>query len=104
MNQKIEGVPAAAIRGVGALAGRAAAGGERSRPVEAGDGGASLRLTGEAAGLQMLQRELASAPAIDPARVRAALQALQSGDYRIDAESIADRMLELELRLGAGGA
>jgi negative regulator of flagellin synthesis FlgM len=69
--------------------------------VEAAAGGDSLRLTGEAAGLQAMQRELSTAPAIDDARVQAVREALQAGTYKVNAEAIADGMLSLEKQLGA---
>jgi negative regulator of flagellin synthesis FlgM len=68
--------------------------------VEASAGGDSLRLTGEAASLQAMQRELSNAPAINEARVQAVREALQSGTYKVNAEAIADGMLGLEDQLG----
>jgi negative regulator of flagellin synthesis FlgM len=68
--------------------------------VEASSGSDSLRLTGEAASLQAVQRELSTAPAIDQARVQAVREALQAGTYQINAEAIADGMLGLEDQLG----
>lgn len=101
MSQKIEGTPPAAVRSTGPVGGRVApAGADRSRPVEASTGGDSLRLTGEAASLQAVQRELSTAPAIDQARVQAVREALQAGTYQINAEAIADGMLGLEDQLG----
>lgn len=101
MNQKIEGTPPAAIRTTGPVSGRVApAGADRSSPVEASAAGDSLRLTGEATSLQAMQRELATAPAINEARVAAVREALQSGTYKINAEAIADGMLGLEDQLG----
>ena len=101
MNQKIEGTPPAAVRTTGPVGGRVApAGAERSRPVEASAGGDSLRLTGEAASLQAMQRELSNAPAINESRVQAVREALQAGTYKVNAEAIADGMLGLEDQLG----
>ncbi|HEV7269084.1 flagellar biosynthesis anti-sigma factor FlgM [Pseudoxanthomonas sp.] len=101
MSQKIEGTPPAAVRTTGPVGGRVApAGAERSRPVEASAGGDSLRLTGEAASLQAMQRELSNAPAINEARVQAVREALQAGTYKVNAEAIADGMLGLEDQLG----
>ncbi|WP_407351590.1 flagellar biosynthesis anti-sigma factor FlgM [Luteimonas sp. R10] len=102
MSQKIEGSPSpAVVRGTGpAAAGQATrAGAERTRPVEAVAAGDSVRLTGEAAGLQALQREVAAAPAIDQGRVEAVREALQNGSYKIDPEAIASRMLDLDRQL-----
>ncbi|CAN4279021.1 MULTISPECIES: flagellar biosynthesis anti-sigma factor FlgM [unclassified Pseudoxanthomonas] len=101
MSQKIEGTPPAAVRSTGPVGGRVApAGADRSQAVEASSGSDSLRLTGEAASLQAVQRELSTAPAIDQARVQAVREALQSGTYQINAEAIADGMLGLEDQLG----
>ncbi|MBD9437541.1 flagellar biosynthesis anti-sigma factor FlgM [Pseudoxanthomonas sp. PXM03] len=101
MSQKIEGTPPAAVRTTGPVSGRVAnAGADRSRPVEASAGGDSLRLTGEAASLQAMQRELSTAPAIDNARVQAVREALQAGTYKVNPEAIADGMLRLDDQLG----
>lgn len=102
MSQKIEGTPPAAVRSTGPVNGRVAtAGAERAKPVDASAGGDSLRLTGEAASLQAMQRDLSTAPAIDNARVQAVREALQAGTYQVNAEAIADGMLSLESQLGA---
>lgn len=74
------------------------AGAERSAPVAAAE---SIRLTGEAEGLQALERELGTGPAgIDLARVNALRAALADGSYRVDAQAVATRMLDLERQLG----
>lgn len=103
MSQKIEGQipPAAAIRSTSAGGRVQAAGADRSEPVQASAGGDSLRLTGEAASMQTMQRELSSASAVDTARVQSIRQALEAGTYKIDAQAIADRMIDLERQLGA---
>lgn|SRR5690606_30185849 len=103
MSQKIEGsLPSTMRPAVASVGSRISpAGAERSRPVEASAAGDSLRLTGEAAGLQVLQRELASAPAVDPARVQAVREALEAGTYKVDPDAIASRMLALDDQLGA---
>lgn len=102
MSHKIEGLPPpAALRGAAAPGGQVArAGDARQAPVEAAAAGDSLRLTGEAAGLRAMQREASAQPAIDPARVQAAREALAAGTYRVDAEAIAAAMLDLDARLG----
>lgn len=104
MSQKIEGhLPPAAVRTSNVPVGSrvATSSAEPSRPVEASAGGDSLRLTGEATHLQTMQRELSSASAVDTARVQSIREALQAGTYKIDAQAIADRMLDLESQLGA---
>jgi len=73
------------------------AGAEREAPVAATPPADSVRLTGEATGLQALERELGEAPAsFDTARVDAVRAAIADGSYRIDPQAIADRMLSLE--------
>ena len=73
------------------------AGTEREAPVAAAPAADSLRLTGEATGVQALARELGDAPAsFDTARVDAVRAAIADGSYRIDPQAIADRMLSLE--------
>jgi len=97
MNQKIEASTVSALRPArvpAASAGRAQA----IAPIRASD---RLHLTGEAAGLQTLQRELTAAPAIDNTRVAAIREALASGNYQVNPEQIATRMLELDQQLGA---
>lgn len=75
----------------------ARAGAEREAPVAAAPAADSLRLTGEATGMQALARELGDAPAsFDAGRVDAIRSALADGSYRIDPQAIADRMLSLE--------
>jgi len=103
MNQKIEGSLSALVRPVPLTASRTLSGASAEcaqsvTPTRASD---SLRLTGEAAGLQALQRELAAAPALDMAKVDAVREALASGRYRINPDTIAARMLELDQQLGA---
>ncbi|HEY0333427.1 MAG TPA: flagellar biosynthesis anti-sigma factor FlgM [Stenotrophomonas sp.] len=101
MTQKIEGSlpPAATVRTAAASSKIASAGADRSSPVAAPEASDSLRLTGEAAGLQTLQREMSSAPAIDQGRVQAVRESLQNGSYRINPEAIADRMIQLDQQL-----
>lgn len=103
MSQKIEGsAQAAGIRAVTPAGSSAVsrAGDARDRAIEAPAAGDSLRLTGEATGLQAMQRELAARPAVDEARVEAVREALASGSYRIDPEAIASAMLRMDAQLG----
>lgn len=104
MSQKIEGtLPAtASLRTVpvNTRATTGPAGDDKTPAVEATASTDSLRLTGEASGLQVLQRELSAAPAVDSKRVEAVRQALQDGSYKIDPEAIASRMIDLDQQLG----
>lgn len=102
MSSKIEGGPPPAVRAadLAATASARRAGGDRSAPVVAAAQSDSLRLTGDAAGLQALERELGAAPAgVDVARVNQVKAALADGSYRIDPQQIATRMLALESEL-----
>lgn len=104
MTTKIDGGPPPAVRPADlASTGPAQlrSGEDRSQPVAAVPPADSMRLTGEAAGLQALQRELGSAPAgIDAARVNEVRAALADGSYRVDPQQVATRMLALESELG----
>ncbi|MGH8073613.1 MAG: flagellar biosynthesis anti-sigma factor FlgM [Lysobacter sp.] len=101
MTTKIDGTPPP-IRttdpaAIGAAQSRA--GEERSQPVAAAPPADSVRLTGEAEGLQAMQREL-GAPGIDLAKVNEVRAALADGSYRVDPQQIATRMLALDSELG----
>jgi len=102
MNQKIEASLSALVRPVPVSVERKlpTASAECTQPVAPVRAADSLRLTGEAAGLQALQRELALAPAIDLARVEAVRAELASGLYKINPDAIAALMLELDEQLG----
>lgn len=101
MTHKIDG-PSPAARAAEPLATAAAsrAGGERGAPVAATTAADSLRLTGEAEGLQALERQLGAAPAgIDAGRVEALRAAISDGSYQVDAQAIATRMLDFDRAL-----
>ncbi|KLJ02723.1 flagellar biosynthesis anti-sigma factor FlgM [Luteimonas sp. FCS-9] len=102
MTHKIDGLQAPTVRSATPVAGPQVgrAGDARDKAVEAAAAGDSLRLTGEATGLQALQRDLSTRPAFDESRVQAVREAIASGSYRVDAEAIASRMLDLDARLG----
>lgn len=100
MSNQIQGGPPPAARAADLAASgpvRLRAGEDRSAPVAATPPADSMRLTGEAAGLQALERSLGAAPAgIDVARVNEVRAALADGSYRVDPQQIASRMLSLE--------
>lgn len=101
MSQKIDGsLPASAGVRSGSASGKVSStGGASSSPVAAVSSSDSLSLTGEATNLQALQRSLSQAPAVDGSRVQAVKDALQSGSYRVDADTVASRMLDLDQQL-----
>lgn len=99
MSNQISGSPIAAraVEIASTSGTRARAGEDRSQPITAAPPADSMRLTGEAAGLQALERSLGAGPAsIDVAKVNAVRAALADGSYRVDPEQIATRMLALE--------
>lgn len=100
MTHMIDGALPAPVRAADASA-RAAHGAHApARPQSTAQAGDRLQLTGEAAGLQVLQRQLGAAPAgVDVARVNEVRAALADGSYRIDADRIAARMLASEAEL-----
>jgi negative regulator of flagellin synthesis FlgM len=101
MTTKIDGLPPAARPAeTQATAVPSRAGADRSEPIGASAAADNMRLTGDAAGLQALERELGAAPAgIDVARVNQVRAALADGSYRIDPQEIANRLLVLEREL-----
>jgi negative regulator of flagellin synthesis FlgM len=60
---------------------------------------ADVQLTGAARNLAAMEQSLVALPAVDEARVAAVKRRLDSGEYRIDAQRIADRLLHLESEL-----
>lgn len=100
MTNKIEGLPPSGRVVEAPTAAVARAGADRARPVTESAATDSLRLTGEAEGLQALERELAAGAAgMDLARVNQVRAALASGAYTIDPQEIARRLLALEREL-----
>ncbi len=100
MTHKIDG-PTPLARAAEAVATASRAGSGRDAAVAAVPAGDSVRLTGEAEGLQALGRELGAAPAgIDAARVEALRASIADGSYQVDAQAIATRMLDLDRALG----
>jgi negative regulator of flagellin synthesis FlgM len=102
MNHKIDGGLSAArtLETLNRIA-KPQAGSERGDPVGAIAATDSVRLTGEAEGLQALERQLGAAPAaIDMTRVNSVRAAIDDGSYRIDPQAIATRMLDFERGFG----
>ncbi|MGH8078601.1 MAG: flagellar biosynthesis anti-sigma factor FlgM [Lysobacter sp.] len=100
MTHKIEGgLPAARPPDAVSTSATARAGGER-QAVDAVVKADSVRLTGEAEGLQALKRQLGAAPPdIDEARVSQVRAAIAEGSYRVDPQKIAARMVALDSAL-----
>lgn len=103
MNTKIDGGLPPAAKAMEMAATKPAgvrSGEDRSEPVGAAPPVDSLRLTGEASGLQALQRELSASADIDVVKVNQVRAAIADGSYKVDPQQIATRMLALESELG----
>ncbi len=57
---------------------------------------ADVQLTGAARGLAALESAVRAMPSVDEARVAAVKQRMNSGNYRVDPQRVADRLLRLE--------
>lgn len=66
-------------------------------PVSTGD---TVNLTNSAKLLERLDKTLASLPAVNAERVAEIKMAIESGDYEIDADAIADAMIRFDRSLG----
>jgi negative regulator of flagellin synthesis FlgM len=76
---------------------RGAASGNRDGAAGAGRSGEDqVRLTSDARQASAIADRIATLPTIDRARVDAVSAAISRGEYRIDADRIAERMLALE--------
>lgn len=62
--------------------------------------GSDVHLTGAGRNLAAIEQSLKDMPAIDELRVSVVRQRLASGDYRIDPQRVADRLLSIERDLG----
>ena len=59
-----------------------------------------VSLTGNAVRMQQLAKAAAEAPVVDAKRVNATRSAIASGNYRIDAKSIAAKLSRMDWELG----
>ncbi len=62
--------------------------------------GDTVNLTNSAKLLERLDKSLASLPAVDAERVAEIKSAIESGNYQIDADAIAEAMIRLDRSLG----
>lgn len=58
--------------------------------------GDNVQLTGAARDMAAIEQALVAMPAVDEARVASVKRRLDSGQYRVDAQRVADRLLSLE--------
>lgn len=102
MTTKIDGPspPTARIVDTAASAATARAGMDRSKPVGAAPAADSVRLTGEATGLQAaVENQLGRGAPLDMARVNAVKASLADGSYQVNPREIANRLVALERQM-----
>jgi negative regulator of flagellin synthesis FlgM len=100
MNSKIDGLPSPLPRpSVSSVAAASVAGTGKGGRAEAAAAD-SVQLSGDTVDIVALAKQLGSAPSIDAAKVASVRAALESGTYRIDAQEIARRLVQLERELG----
>lgn len=61
----------------------------------------SVELTEEVSRIQQIEQSLASIPVVNAGRVKAVSNSLEDGSYRVDAEKVADKIIEMEQELDA---
>ena len=66
------------------------------KPASNGGPAADVQLTSAARNLAAMEQSLVALPAVDEARVAAVKRRLETGEYRVDAQRIADKLLHLE--------
>ena len=71
----------------------------QSRKSESASGGDDVKLTHTATSLKQIETRLAGMPDVDRARVDAIRQRVESGDYKMDANRIAERLMRFEREL-----
>lgn len=102
MTVKIDGpsLPTARVADTAASASVARAGADRARPVDAAPAADSVRLTGEATGLQAaVENQLGQSAPLDMAKVNAVRAALADGSYQVNPREIANRLVALERQM-----
>lgn len=100
MSNKIETYgPTRSTAPVRVRSGEAGAPAAAARPA-GGSPGDSLKITSDAVLLQQLEGAVAEAPSFDGARVAELRSALAQGQYRVDPEKIAARLVRMEWELG----
>ena len=78
----------------------ARAGSDRTKAVDASPAIDSVRLTGEATGLQAaVEGQLGRPAPMDVAKVDAVRAALSNGSYKVDPQEIANRLVALERQM-----
>lgn len=70
--------------------------GDTSAASSAGDADDSVSITGQASKINQLIQQMKSAPVIDPDKVSPVKDKLDKGNYEIEYESVANKMLDFE--------
>jgi negative regulator of flagellin synthesis FlgM len=102
MTTKIDGpsLPQARVVDAAATAAVARAGTDRTQPVAAAPAADSVRLTGEATGLQAaVEARLGQSAPMDMAKINAVRAALADGSYQVNPQEIANRLVALERQM-----
>jgi negative regulator of flagellin synthesis FlgM len=63
----------------------------------------NVQLTGTAQQLAAIEQSLRALPAVDELRVAIVKQRVESGEYQIDSQRVADKLLHLEREFQRGG-
>ncbi len=85
--------PVKGSNGNPAVTDKAQAEGTSAAAAQTGD---TLTLTSSARSLQRIEEAIARAPVVNSDKVTAVKQAIQSGNYHVDAGRVADKMLQFE--------
>jgi len=95
MSIKIKGSPSKFARATEKKPSNAG-GKSKAAPSTGSSNSDSIDLTGTAGKLQQIEQSLADIPIVDSSRVDAITQSINDGQYHIDNEQIADRIIESE--------
>jgi flagellar biosynthesis anti-sigma factor FlgM len=71
-----------------------------SAPASSSEPAESIHITDAASQLAALEQAASGFPAVDEARVAAASASIEQGTYTVSAQTIADRLVQLERSLG----
>jgi negative regulator of flagellin synthesis FlgM len=85
--------PVKGSNGNATVADKAQADGTSAPGAQTGD---TVTLTSSARSLQKIEEAIAKAPVVNSHKVTAVKQAVQSGNYHVDAGRVADKMLQFE--------
>ena len=69
---------------------------EQAKTQAQGARGENVNLSSQAKNLKQLEQKLGNYPEMDDARIEQIRSALESGSYKIDAEKLAQKMLEMD--------